>query len=169
MNLLLPLAICLIACFLYFIGKSTAQKGVHKNFRLEPGRYKLIGTDLGNSEGKVRLSYSGVSGDPDAVFEDRKRQRIVVGEHKARKYRQGLRLREYYQVMLYIGLAQQRWHSHDVVGLISFTDRTVWVDFDKGIFEALMEMRGEASTALRTKKVINNKPLHKRRQIRLPR
>jgi hypothetical protein len=168
MDILAPLAIILIAVILYYLTKSNAQGGVHRNFKLDPGRYKLVGSDLGERDSTVRLSFNGVNGAPDAVFEDRKKARIIVGEHKARKHRHGVRLREYYQIMLYIGMARRRWHSHEVVGLISFTDKVVWINFDESVFSALVGLKAEAIESIRSRRALNPKPLHKRINIRLP-
>lgn len=169
MDITVLLAIIGCAIVLYLVAKSGAKKGVHKNFNLSTSEYRLLATDLGGSTKKVRLSFSGVSGDPDAVFEHMKRKKIVVGEHKARNMRGQVKPREYYQVILYIGLAKRRWPSHEIVGLISYNDKTVWVDHDQSVFDALIALRPEAVASIRAKKASNSKPLHKRMSVRFPR
>jgi len=169
MDALLIGLILLFAGVLYWLSKGSAQRGVHSNFKLDSGRYKLLGTDLGAQEvGSIFLSYAGVNGKPDAIFEDRKKPCIIIGEHKARKYKAGVRLREYYQVVLYMGIARRKWPSHDVKGLISFDDKVVWVDFDSHVFQALLDLKPEAIEGLRSGKASNPTPLHRRMSVRLP-
>ncbi|WP_213664409.1 hypothetical protein [Stutzerimonas stutzeri] len=169
MDALLIGLILLFASVLYWLSKGSAQRGVHANFKLDSGRYKLLGTDLGAQEvGSIFLSYAGVNGKPDAIFEDRKKPCIIVGEHKARKYKAGVRLREFYQVVLYMGIARRKWPRHDVKGLISFDDKVVWVDFDSHVFQALLDLKPEAIEGLRSGKASNPTPLHRRMCVRLP-
>lgn len=169
MDILLIGLIVVFAIVLYWLSKGTAQRGVHANFKLDPGRYKLLGTDLGSQDvGSIFLSFAGVNGKPDAVFEDRKKPCIIIGEHKARKYKTGVRLREYYQVVLYMGIARRKWASHEVKGCLSFDDKVVWVDFDNHVFQALIDLKPEAIEGIIRGKARNPTPLHRRMNVRLP-
>lgn len=168
MSLFLPIAIVLIAVALYLTTRTTAQKGVHRTFKLEPGRYKLIGSDLGGESKSIMLTHSGIGGVPDAIFEDRKKPRIIVGEYKARLMKRGPRPREYYQVILYIGIAKLRWPQHEVVGLISYRDKTVWIYHDQRAFQGLVDLKPEAVRSIRAMKAANPTPLHKRIPIKIP-
>ena len=161
--------ILLFGVVLYWLSKGTAQRGVHSNFKLDPGRFKLLGTDLGGQQNRgIYLSFAGVNGKPDAVFEDRKKPCIIIGEHKARKCKAGVRLREFYQIVLYIGIAQRKWPTHEVKGCLSFDDKVVWVDFDSNVFQALIDLKLEAIEGIAQGKAINKAPLHRRMNIRLP-
>lgn len=169
MDVMLIGLILLFAAALYWLSKSSAHRGVHANFKLDPGRYKLLGTDLGSQDvGSIFLSFAGVNGKPDAVFEDRKAPCIVIGEHKARKYKSGVRLREFYQIVLYIGMARRKWPAHEVKGCLSFDDKVVWVDFDNHVFQALIDLKTEAIEGIARGKATNSTPLHLRMKIRLP-
>ena len=168
MSIFLPIAIILIAIALYLTTKSSAQQGVHRTFKLEPGRYKLVASDLGGDTKSMLLTHAGIGGMPDAIFEDRKKPRIIVGEYKARQMKRGPRPREYYQVILYIGIAKLRWPQHEVVGLISYRDKTVWINHDQRAFQGLVDLKPEAVRSIRAKKAANPTPLHKRIPIKIP-
>jgi hypothetical protein len=167
-DVLLIVGVALIAYVVFILSTSSAESSVHKCFGLDPGRYKILGTDLGGRNQVLKLFFAGVAGAPDAIFEERAKRRIIIGEFKARKLRDGVRYREFYQVLLYVGLAKAKWSSHEVVGLLAYTDKTVLVRFDKTVFDALMAMRSEALEATRVGRALNPRPLHKRIRVKLP-
>ena len=76
--------------------------------------------------------------------------------------KRGPRPREYYQVILYIGIAKLRWPQHEVVGLISYRDKTVWIYHDQRAFQGLVDLKPEAVRSIRAKKAANPTPLPSR-------
>lgn len=169
MNIFLAVVVAVIFYVLYRSSSQSAENEIHAKFGLSNSKFKLISTDLGGKNPKLRLSAMGVGGIPDAVFESRKSKVIVVGEMKARKLKGGVRLMEFYQVIIYIGLLRQLYPNHAIEGILGYNGALVRVAHDQELFNALIGLRAEILTSLKNKKPSNPRPLHKRIQVRLPR
>lgn len=170
------LAIIAGAFALYLVLRAKAPLDIFKQFSLSSTQWTIVGTDLGKGHPRKRLSALGVGGEPDAIFRGKRTTQIVVGEFKNRKYQGYVRRREYYQVMLYIGLAREVYGVSNVVGLLSYRDECVKIPFDESLFRALIAIRVEVPISLKYRKPKDSRPLHKRinispgnQKIRFPR
>lgn len=153
---------------LWWLARRTYGKNekVFTAFRMSSKDYKLISTDLQGRNASVTLSWRGVRGIPDAVFFAKNNKSIVCGELKGRKYNGHIRLYEYYQVMLYIGLTQRKYRK-PAHGILAYKDCCLKVEFNRDVFEGLM---GIANEAKRNKRFFSRvaKPLHERTNLCLP-
>lgn len=143
--------------------RSSSQNRVLSTFCLDSKEHALIASDLGNRKDKMFLSYKGVTGSPDAIFRALKGRHILVGEFKGRQFRNHVRLYEYYQVILYIGLAQLR-YKRPAGGLIAYSDgHVIPIAFDSALFNGLMKLRSEAEQGRGGRAP----PLHKRQSYQI--
>lgn len=168
-------AILAIAALLYLVLKAKAPNDIYRQFALPASQWKIVSSDLGKGQPRKRLGAFGIGGEPDAIFRNARSSQIAVGEFKNRSYKGYVRRREYYQILLYIGLARETFNSTNVVGLLSFRDECIQVPFDEGVFRALIALRSEVPISLKNKRPIDPRPLHKRvtvapgnRKIRFP-
>lgn len=168
-------AILAITALLYLILKAKAPHDIYRQFALPAAQWAIVSCDLGKGHPRKRLGAFGVGGDPDAIFRSSRSGQIAVGEFKNRKYRGYVRRREYYQILMYIGLARETFNTTNVVGLLSFRDECIQVTFDEGIFRALIALRSEVPISLKNNKPLDPRPLHKRitvapgnRKVRFP-
>ncbi|MBM5458994.1 hypothetical protein H8F21_15610 [Pseudomonas sp. P66] len=159
------IAIIVVAGILYLALKAKAPRDIYKQFSLPANQWTIVGTDLGKGHPRKRLSALGVGGEPDAIFKGNRTGQIVVGEFKNRKYKGYVRRREYYQVILYIGLAREVFRASNVRGVLSFKDQCVQVPFDEALFQALIGIRAEVPISLKNRKPKDSRPLHKRMKI----
>lgn len=153
------------AILLYLFLRARAPKDVFKQFSLSSSQWSLLGSDLGKGYSPRQLSAYGVAGIPDAIFQGRRTGQIVVGEYKNRLHKDFVHRREYYQVMLYIGLAMSAYRTTNVIGVLSYRDRCIQVTFDQAVFDALVELRYEPSESLTKRRPVNDRPLHKRMKV----
>lgn len=160
------IAVSVGAAILYLFLSVKAPNAIHAKFGLRPTEWSLISTDLGRGHARRRRLYGfGVAGEPDAVFRGKQTGQLVVGEYKNRLFKGYVRRREYYQVILYIGLTRNAYQSTNVVGVLSFKDTRVEIAHNEPLFRALIGMRGEVVDSLKRRKPINQSPLHKRIDI----
>lgn len=159
------LAVIAAIVLFYLVLKARAPLDIYRQFSLPASQWTILGTDLGKGHPRKRLSALGVGGEPDAIFKGKRTGQIVIGEYKNRKHKGYVRRREYYQVILYIGLARQVFGESNVIGLLSFKDECVQVPFDEQLFRALVEIRTEVPISLKYKKPKDPRPLHKRMSI----
>ena len=155
------------ALAIYLLGKASADGDIHRKYGLSPGRFELLATDHADRK-YARFSASNVAGIPDTLFKDRGDGSLVVGEFKNRTYRGSVLYRDYYQVVLYIGLVLDAYPGSKVTGVLAFKNHRVKVFFGRDIYLSLLEMRSEVLSSMKQGKPVNPAPLHKRMRVRLP-
>lgn len=156
------LAIVIAAVVLYLVLRAKAPLDIYKQFSIPATQWTILGTDLGKGHARKRLSALGVGGEPDAIFRGKRTGQILVGEFKNRNYKGYVRHREYYQVLLYIGLAREVYKEKNVVGLLSYRDECVEIPFNEPVFQALIALRDEVPISLKNRRAKDPRPLHKR-------
>lgn len=155
----------LLLAIIFFFQKNSASGAIYSRFGVRESSHRLISTDLGESKGRLKLARLGINGIPDAVFEAVSGKEILVGEFKSRKYRDQVRLVEFYQTQLYLGHIQAMYPTHKVVGCLAYADGRVRVNFDPAVYEALLGLRDEYWITVRYKRVADSRPLHKRMKV----
>lgn len=170
--------VLLSALFVYFYFRNESRSRNYLLFKLKVRDYVLIGCDLNRQKIKLKLSHAGCFGLPDCVFKSRKGKEIIIGEYKSRKFKGFVRLREYYQVILYMGIAGSRFPGYKILGRIRFSDQLIHIDFSADVYEALLDLKYEAERVIENQssgfvslvlgKKYSEQPLHVRRRLRLP-
>lgn len=171
----LILALIAAAVVLYLVLRAKAPLDIYRQFSLSAAQWTILGTDLGKGHPSKKLWAFGVAGEPDVIFRGTRTGQIAVGEFKNRNYKGYVRRREYYQVLLYIGLARVVYRENNVIGLLSYRDECIQIQFDEPVFKALVGIRTEVPISLKNGKAKDSRPLHKRmnvdprnRKIRFP-
>lgn len=160
------LSIIAAAVIIYLVLQLRAPNDIHRKFGLQPGQWDLISSDLGKGHPRKKLSAFGVAGEPDALFRGNSTGQIIVGEYKNRRHAGYVRRREFYQVILCIGLAREAFGASNVVGVLVFKDARLQIAHDEELFRSLLGMRGECLGSMKQRKPINDRPLHRRINVR---
>ncbi|HHH9441273.1 TPA: hypothetical protein ACP32N_003210 [Pseudomonas aeruginosa] len=168
MNLSALLIVVSIAILLYLARKGQSKDDIFRTFGLSSSAYELVSTDLGKGYPRKRIGWRGVGGEPDAIFRHKHSDRVVVGEYKSRRWGRRMRPREYFQVVLYIGIARAHFKTNDVVGILAFNDKTLDIEHQPELFFNLIQLRGEVLTSLKRKKALNSRPLLARARYAIP-
>lgn len=142
--------------------KHASDRVILNKFDLASEHYYIIGTDLGGRDNKIFLRFLPIIGAPDAVFRGKSNKRVIVGEFKGRKFRGIVRLYEYYQIMLYLGMARKT-YKKEVAGKLAFTDKVLDIEFDPATFEALVNLARKYENGY-----VPDQPLHKMVGLQLP-
>nr|WP_192963276.1 hypothetical protein [Pseudomonas fluorescens] len=163
--MLYVLGVLLVLAVIFFVLKIKAPLEIYSRFGVNAASHKLLSTDLGKADGRIKLARFGINGIPDAVFEALSGKLILAGEFKSRKYRGVVKLYELYQLMLYMGHLQDRYPNHTIVGCLAYADERVKVRFDPALYQALIELRNEYWQTIKRRKPVNPVPLHKRMKV----
>ena len=135
--------------------------GVKKTFKI-PIWYLFIGSDMGGNDKPYYVNKKGVCGAPDAIFFNPLRLVFVIGEYKSRKYNGQVRLRENYQVLLYMGLTSPSFLFRSRGYLCYGCGSLVPVKYDHKTYKQLLKLKHEVEKSKRNWKPVNKKPLHER-------
>lgn len=134
----------LIVIFFSFllIGRS----GPKKLFNV-PWYYRTVSLDIGKKKGKL-YSHKKINGIPDAVFKHVLLPKYIVGELKGRKLgRSAVRGYEHNQIMLYVGILNQRYWGF-VSGRLAYKDTVKKISYNKAEFKHMLSRREEALLVL---------------------
>jgi hypothetical protein len=157
--------VLLLLVIVYFSKKRQAPKDIFGKFGLSPGAYKLLSSDLGDSAPRKMLQGNGIAGEPDALFAAKIARKVVVGEFKSRKYKGFVRPYEFFQTMLYMGLARHIHGATEAIGVIAYADGRVQVHFDQAVFDAIIALRAEMFSSFKERKPVDSRPLQKRMNV----
>jgi hypothetical protein len=156
----------LFLVILFVFKKQTAKGEIHSRFGVRESTHKILSTDLGKAQARMKLTRFGINGIADAVFKSISGKVILVGEFKSRKYRDEVRLCEFYQLILYMGHIQAQYPDHTIVGCLAYADGRVQVAFDKAVYEGLVGLRDEYRQTIWKKRPVNKTPLHRRMNVK---
>lgn len=161
----LVIGACIALVVVYLVLSFKAGSAIHKRFGINARTYELLSSDLGESEGRLRMKRHQVSGIADAVFRHKRKPEIVVGEFKSRTYRGEVKLAEFYQVILYIGHLAEMHPDCRVTGVLSYPNKRVTVNQDSKLYADLIGLCDEVLTAERDRRITQPTPLHKRTSV----
>lgn len=165
MEIMIVGVVLLLLVAVYFYRKGAAPGDIFGQFGLSPGAFTLISSDLGDSAPRQMLRGNGVAGEPDALFAAKKSKKVVVGEFKSRKFKGFVRPYEFFQTMLYMGMARQVHNVSEAMGVIAYADARVHIHFDQDVYDAIVALRIELFTSFKLRRPVNPKPLHKRMNV----
>lgn len=168
MNILPLLIVLAVAVLLYLALKGRSRDDIFSTFGLSTSEYELISTDLGKGHPRKRIGWRGVGGEPDAIFQHKRSGKLVVAEFKSRRWAKRIRPREYFQVVLYIGIARVEFRTNNVVGILAFNDKSFEIEHQSELFSSLIQLRGEVLSSLKRKRALNSRPLLSRARFSLP-
>ncbi|MBM3105748.1 hypothetical protein IIE18_11405 [Pseudomonas sp. V1] len=168
MNMVVILAIVAAALFLYLALKGKSKDDIFRTFGLDSTSYELVGTDLGKGHARKRISAHGVSGEPDAIFRHKRTGRLIVCEYKSRRWNRRMRPREYFQIVLYVGISREQFRTDDVIGILAFKDKTLEIEHNPTLCASLIQLRGEVLGSMKSKKALNSRPLLSRARFPVP-
>lgn len=135
--------------------------GVKKLFNV-PFWCVYISSDLGGNTKPFYINKKGVCGAPDAVFFNLLKFKFIVGEYKSRNFNDHVKRREYYQVLLYVGLVGP-WFLPTPKGFISYgCGQVVSITHNKKTFKKLLALKPEIEKSKKDWSAKNTLPLHKR-------
>ncbi len=164
----LVVMVCLVLSVWWMVNR-TERILIVRRFGLSPLFYKCESTDLAGKTPAVKCRLGASPGIPDGVFIRRFGRRLVVGEHKSRRCRGGVKWEEYFQLLAYMGCIAEsrRLLDRQVSGVLCFADTTVSVPFSREAFAMLRAVEKHEFRKLSFDGVHNSSeirlPLYKRK------
>ena len=111
-----------------------------RRWGLDPGRVRVVASDLGRHRASWSLRADGLAGNPDVIFRERATRHIIIGEAKSRHYRGSITPYELYQVTLYLGMASRIYRQPAKAILLFGNGRRVPVEFDPAAYRHLLAL-----------------------------
>jgi hypothetical protein len=116
-------------------------------FGLEPGRYRVLGADVGAYPRKFYVRADGLIGCPDAVFLSDDDDEVVCGEVKSRHHRNSMTDYERFQMVLYQGALAAMHPGRRIRGLVRYRDRVSEAEYCPKTYRYLLSLAAEMRRA----------------------
>lgn len=143
----------LLAALLFRRGKPATpaahadDEALCRAFGLDPGRYRVLGADVGAYPVKFFVRADGLIGCPDAVFLSDDDDELVCGEVKSRQYRSTMTEYERFQMVLYQGALSAMHPGRRVRGLVRYRDRVSEAQYCPKTYRHLLSLAAEMRRA----------------------
>lgn len=148
-------AVVLLTAVIVYLGyrNFTRHSSICRLFRLPRVWTRILLTDL-SGQTYPSLCIDNIYSKPDVVFKCGRT--IVVGELKSGRKP---RLRDYLQLVIYMGACKQRFRSKRIIGILAYRSELYRCEYDSTVYRQLLSLRESA------KKVKQGKELRDRRNF----
>lgn len=152
------------AIILWWLRRILLKRALYRLCGVPLNGYRLEGTTLIWTKRKIILKTDKLSGEPSTVFLSRDGKTAYVCQYNPRFFNDRVKVRERYQMLLLMGLAQERFNSENVKGSIRYQDHLEPIKFEPVVYNQLLELQDEYQVAVQEWVPPNVRPLFSRDQ-----
>lgn len=153
-----------LALFLLWLRRYLIRRRLFKLCGVPTSSYRLLGTSLYWMGLPVKLHKNGLFGTPGTVFLKKNGKSAYVCHFNPRPFNGRVKVRERYQMLLFMGLVLETYTPEKIQGAIHYHDHLEAIKFEPVIYKQLLGLRDEYREATKTKewKAPNSRPLFNR-------
>jgi hypothetical protein len=152
----------LLAAVLWFIRYFFLRRALFKLFGVSPSKYRLLATNLIWPGRSIKLRKNKLGGTPGTVFLKRTGETACLCQYKPRIFKGRAKVRERYEMLLFMGLMKEKYKLEDIQGAIRYHDHLELFNFEPAIYKNLLNMQNEYREAISEWVPPNKQPLFKR-------
>ena len=124
--------------------------------------YKLLATNLKFPKRSIKLNKNKIQGSPTTLFIKSDGKTAFVCQYIQREFKGRLKVRERYQMLLFMGIAMEKYKLESIVGAIRYYDHLEFINHEPIIYKKLLNLQDEYREAIQEWKAPNDLPLFKR-------
>lgn len=151
-----------LALLLLWLRRFLVKRRLFKLCGVPTSSYRLLGTTLLGFGRPVKLRSHDLNGIPSTVFLKKNGKSAYVCHFNPRFFKGRVKVRERYQMLLFMGLVKERFRPEKVQGAICYQDHLEGIAFEPAIYQQLLDMRDEFSIAVDKWEAPNPRPLFNR-------
>jgi hypothetical protein len=110
----------------------------------------------------AKLKRYKLHGNPGTVFLKNGGKAAYVCQYNPRMFNGRPKVRERYQMLLYMGLVKKQYSLEDIQGAIRYQDHLELINYEPIIYKNLLELQDEYNEAIQEWVAPNKQPLFKR-------
>ena len=152
----------LSAIFFWMVRSFFIRRALFKLCGVPTSSYRLLGTNLTFPKKTIKLRKERLYGTPSTVFLKKNGKTAYVCQYNPRDFKGKPKVRERYQMLLFMGIAMEECKLDNIKGAIRYHDHLEFIKFDPVIYNKLLELQNEYGKALQEWKAPDDRPLFSR-------
>lgn len=153
-----------LALFLMWTRRVLIKRKLFKLCGVPTSSYRLLGTTLFWLGHPVRLQKNYLTGTPGTVFLKKNGKSAYICHFNPRMFNGRVKVRERYQMTLFMGLVNELYKPDKISGAIHYRDHLETIKFEPVIYRQLLDIRDEYREAIQEWQAPNPRPLFNREQ-----
>ncbi len=155
----------LLAMALWIVRSFFIKLALFKLCGVPTSSYHLKGTNLIWSKHSIKLTKNKLYGNPSTIFKEKNGKSVYVCQYNPRGFKGMPKVRERYQMLLFMGIAMDKFKTESVEGAIRYHDHLEFIKYDPIIYKKLLNLEVEYKEATQEWKAPDERPLFKRDDI----
>ena len=152
-----------LATITLFLGRSfLIRRSIFKFCGVPTSSYRLLGTNLTRSKRSISLKKDKLYGNPDTVFLKKNAKSAYVCQYNPRKFNGRAKVRERYQMLIFMGIIMEQHKLENIKGAIRYQDHLEFIKYEPVIYKKLIALQGEYNKAIQEWVAPDDQPLFKR-------
>ena len=152
----------LLAIMLWIIRHYFIRRSLFKFCGAPISSHKLLGTNLKFPKHSIKLFKNKIYGTPSAIFMKRNSKTAFVCQYNQRDFKRRAKVRERYQMLLFMGMAMEKYKLGDIKGAIRYHDHLEFIKYEPIIYKNLLALQEEYNEAIQEWVTSDERPLFKR-------
>lgn len=151
-----------LAITLWLIRGFLLQRTLFKLCGVPTSSYKLMGSTLLWPGRPIKLVNDNLHGTPSSVFLKKDGKTAYVCQYNPRDFKGRVKVRERYQMLLFMGMVMEKYKPDKMKGAISYRDHLEFIMYEPVIYNQLLKLQDEYNEAIQDWVAPNIQPLFNR-------
>lgn len=156
------MSLLLLAISLWLLRHFLLRRALFKLCGVPTSKYSLQATNLIWAKRSTRLGRYKLRGNPGTIFLKKGGRAAYVCRYNPRLFKGRPKVRERYQMLLYMGLVKEQYKLEDIKGAIRYQDHLELINYEPTIYKDLLDLKDEYREAIQEWITPNKQPLFKR-------
>jgi hypothetical protein len=152
----------LLTVVLWLIRYFFLRRSLFKLCGVPSSNYNLLATSLIWPKRSIKLRKNRLRGSPGTIYLGKKDKTAYVCQYNPRIFKGRPKVRERYQMLLFMGIVKEQYNLADITGAIRYQDHLENIKFEPTIYKDLLDLQDEYSDAIKEWVAPDKQPLFKR-------
>lgn len=152
----------LVAVAAWLIRYFFLRRSLFKLCGVTTSKYNLLSTNLIWPKRSIKLRGNKLHGSPCTIFLEKNGKTAFVCQYNPRIFKGRPKVRERYQMLLFMGIVKEQYDLEDINGSIRYQDHLETITFEPTIYKNLLDLQDEYSKAIKEWIAPDKQPLFKR-------
>lgn len=150
---------------LWLIRSFFVKRALFKLCGVRGSGYRLLGSSLTWPGRAIKLKYKKLRGTPSTVFMKKSGKSAYVCQYNPRMFNGRPKVRERYQMLLFMGITMEEYKLENIKGAIRYNDHLEVIKYDPIIYNKLLGITDEYKQAISEWVTPDSRPLFKRDNV----
>ena len=156
------IGLILLAIILWMIRSFFIRRALFNLCGVATSNFRLLGTNLTGFRKSFKLEKDNLYDYPGAIFIKKDKSIVCVCQYNPRDYKGRVKVRERYQMLLFMGIVMEQYKPENIRGAIRYNDHQEFIKYESETYEKLLDLQDEYSEAIRKWEAPNDRPLFNR-------